>query len=213
MRKPKLLDLFCGAGGCSMGYHLAGYKVIGVDINPQKRYPFEFIQADALEYVVKYGKDYDVIHASPPCQAYSITKSLTSKDYPDLVEPTRNVLLSIGKPYIIENVPGAPLINSLKLCGTMFKLRVIRHRLFEIWPHPIYFPPNQCQHIGKASGNANYIGKERDLDHYEYLTITGHDFKVADAKIAMGIDWMIGKELSQAIPPAYTKWVGEQLIE
>jgi DNA (cytosine-5)-methyltransferase 1 len=212
MSKPLLLDTFCKAGGTSMGYYKAGFEVIGVDIEPQKRYPFEFHQGDALEFIRKYGSDFDVIAGSPPCQDYTPLKALTGKTYPRLIKATREAIKEIGKPYIIENVAGAKfqLDNPIMLCGTMFELRVIRHRYFECNP-AIWWPPNQCQHVGKASGNKNYKGKSRSLDDYEYLTITGHDFRVKDARIAMDIDWMIGDELREAIPPAYTEWLGNEM--
>ncbi len=208
---PKLLDLFCGAGGCSMGYHRAGFEVIGVDINPQKRYPFEFVQGDALEYADQYGHLFDVIHASPPCQAYSAAKVFNTRVHPDLVSPTRDILNNVNKPYIIENVPGAPLFNPIKLCGTMFSgLRVIRHRLFESNPI-IWWPPAQCKHIGKASTCSG--AKKATLENYQYLTVVGHSFKADDARIAMDINWMTRDEIAQAIPPAYTEWLGKQILE
>lgn len=201
-----------------MGYHLAGFEVVGVDIEPQPHYPFEFIQADALGFIARHGKEFDVIHASPPCQAYSVTAPLSNGNHPDLVESTRQVLLSTGKPYIIENVPGAPLINPVMLCGTMFGLRVIRHRLFETSP-VIWFPPAQCQHIGRVApvfgGNlkrCGVLGRSR-LDDFEYISVAGKSFIKSDAQLAMGIDWMTSAEMAQAIPPAYTKWLGERLLE
>lgn len=129
--KPRLLDLFCGAGGAAMGYHRAGFEVVGVDLKPQKHYPFEFHQADALEFLAEHGREFDVIHASPPCQAHTSLKNLHDKDYPELIEPTRRLLEKTGLPYIIENVVGAPLRNPILLCGSSFGLRVRRHRLFE----------------------------------------------------------------------------------
>lgn len=214
--KPVILDLFCGAGGAAMGYYRASFDVIGVDIKPQPRYPFEFHQADALEYVRKHGAEFDAIHASPPCQAYSKLKSLHKKQYADLVSVIRDSLEKIGKPYAIENVVGAPLKNPLMLCGTMFGLRVIRHRLFEVNP-PIYFPPRSCCHNGRASGNKSFkretgIHRTPRLKDFEFLTITGHDFIVSEARIALGINWMSQKELSQAIPPAYTEFIGGHLL-
>ena len=195
-----------------MGYHRAGFDVIGVDIKPQPRYPFEFHCADALEFVAKYGCDFDLIHASPPCQLYSVTASLSNGNHPDLIAPVRKALQSTGKPYVIENVPGAPLINPLLLCGSMFpELRVIRHRLFETSPI-IWWPPQQhtCRMLYTNSGHGQHSAFSNGATA---ICVVGCDFKVADARIAMDIDWMTGKELTQAIPPAYTKYIGEYLIE
>lgn len=133
MRKPRLLDLFCKAGGAGYGYWQAGFDVVGVDIEPQKRYPFTFIQADALEYLARHGGEYDAIHASPPCQAFSKMKNPDKahrKAHPDLVDPVRELLMRTGRPYIIENVPGAPLLSPVTLCGSQFGLKVYRHRVF-----------------------------------------------------------------------------------
>jgi DNA (cytosine-5)-methyltransferase 1 len=139
----KLLDLYCGAGGAAMGYHRAGFEVVGVDINPQKHYPFEFHQGDAIEYLREQGKEFDVIHASPPCQRYSKSvKKINRKNHPDLIFNTRTQLITSCRPYIIENVPGSPLINPIVLCGTMFGLDVKRHRLFE--SNAILTNPPQC---------------------------------------------------------------------
>ena len=218
-RMKKALDLFCKAGGTGMGLHRAGFEVTGVDIEPQKRYPFEFVLGDALEYVAQHGHKYDLIVAGPPCQLYSVTAALSKGGYPDLVGPTRSALQATGKPYIIENVPGSPLENPLMLCGTMFpELRVIRHRLFECWP-AIWFPPGPCYHWGIASacGRGKSAGNEKgyvpgNLDNFDFITVTGNDYIVSAGRIAMGIDWMIGTELSQAIPPAYTEWLGREML-
>jgi len=198
-----------------MGYHRAGFDVVGVDIKPQPRYPFEFIQGDALEYLQKAGKDFDVIHASPPCQSYSICASLTTKSHPQMVEVVRDSLIQAGKPYIIENVPGSPLKNPLMLCGSMFGLGVIRHRLFESCP-ALYWPPSPCAHIGRATGsNRSKFGDGVPSlkEGYSYVTVAGKNYIVAEGREAMGIDWMIGRELSQAIPPAYTEWLGTKIKE
>lgn len=209
----KLLDLFCGAGGAGMGYHRAGFDVTGVDIKPQPRYPFAFIQAGALEYVREHGHEYEVIHASPPCQVYSATAPLSNGNHPDLVADTRAALLATGRPYIIENVPGAPLENPLMLCGTMFGLRVIRHRLFEIHPEPIWFPPSPCRHEGKATGGVTTRGVTKFFaTGHAYITVAGNSYLMADGRAAMGIDWMTRTGLSQAIPPAYTEWIGKQIM-
>lgn len=206
----KALDLFCKAGGTSMGLHRAGFDVTGVDIEPQKRYPFEFVLADALEYVAQHGHKYDLIVAGPPCQLYSVTASLSKGGYPDLVGQTRKALQATSKPYIIENVPGAPLINPIMLCGTMFpELRVRRHRLFECWP-AIWFPPGMCYHWGKVApcfGKGSY-----DKSGYDFVTVAGRGTPPKVAGPAMGIDWMIGTELTQAIPPAYTEWLGREML-
>jgi DNA (cytosine-5)-methyltransferase 1 len=131
----KLLDTYCGAGGCAVGYHRAGFEVVGVDINPQPRFPFEFHQGDAIEYIREHGHEFDVIHASPPCQRFSEATPMERRDkHPDLIAPTREAMQATGKPYVIENVENAraELANPVKLCGTMFGLPIWRHRYFEI---------------------------------------------------------------------------------
>ena len=212
----RLLDLFSGAGGGGVGYFDAGFRVVGVDHRPQPHYPFEFIRADALEYLAEHGNEYDVIHASPPCQAYSVTWGLYKRDYPMLIELVRDALIQTGKPYVIENVPGSPLINPVMLCGTMFGLKVIRHRLFECSPL-IYFSPATCQHEGYATGNrARRVGITRTprlSDGFNYVTVAGNNYLSDEGAKAMKIDWMTRAELSQAIPPAYTEWLGGQIIE
>lgn len=211
----RLLDIFCGAGGCSVGYHRAGFDVVGVDINPQPHYPFEFHKADALEFLAEHGGEYDVIHASPPCQAYTCAKSIHGRSYPDLLPIVRDALKKTGVVYVIENVPGSPMENYVTLCGTMFGLRVIRHRQFETSLGYI-FPPGACNHVGRASGNSARINGKRvtpNLKNFAYITVFGHDFILGDARGAMDIDWMGQKEISQAIPPAYTEWIGKQILK
>jgi DNA (cytosine-5)-methyltransferase 1 len=210
MGKPRLLDLFCGAGGASMGYHRAGFDVTGVDISPQKRYPFTFIQGNALEYLAAHGHEYDAIAASPPCQAYTPLRARHAhKDYPDLVAITRAALLAAGKPYVIENVPGAPLHDYITLCGTMFGLRVYRHRRFES-ATPLS-PPHHPAHTVKAGGHKSQRQRKAHYLAGGFVTVTGNVGSYCGP--AMGIDWMTGEELSQAIPPAYTEYIGRQLIE
>lgn len=214
-----------------MGYHRAGFEVVGVDIAPQPNYPFEFHQADALEYATEHGHEFDAIHASPPCQKYSsMTKGRwQDRQHPDLVAPTRELLEALGKPYVIENVVGAPLVNPVQLCGTMFGLQTSegsqlrRHRLFECsWDALILVPP--CSHndgspIGVYGGgqhplrrrhatigvwgNAGGHSTRDNLDHYG----------IEARREAMGIDWTTGSELSEAIPPAYTEFMGRQLMQ
>lgn len=213
----RALDLFCKAGGTGMGFYQAGFEVVGVDIEHQPRYPFEFHQADWLDYLMAHYHEFDLIVAGPPCQKYGKTKSLTTKVYPDLVGPVRDALQWTGKPYIIENVLGAPLINPLMLCGTMFGLRVQRHRLFESSP-VVWWPPTACHHIGKTApmwwGDLVKAGHKggSQLINFQYITVTGHNFLNSDASEAMGIDWMLNHELSQAIPPAFTRWLGSQFL-
>jgi DNA (cytosine-5)-methyltransferase 1 len=203
--KPKLLDLFCGAGGAGMGYARAGFDVTGVDNRPMPSNPHEFIQADAIEYLAEHGHEFDAIHASPPCQAFSITRNIWKYDgkHPELIEPVRDLLIQSGKPYIIENVPGAPLRNPVVLCGLMFGLRVYRHRLFE--SNVLLFQPNHVKHVERASYG-------RTPKNGEFYTISGHFGGVEGARLAMGIDWMTRTDLAQAIPPAYTEYLGAQLM-
>lgn len=207
-KRPKLLDLFCGAGGAGVGYHRAGFEVTGIDNKPQKNYPFGFMQADALEYLCDHWQEYDFIHASPPCQRYSATTPEKARDnHPDLLSKVREVLDEIGRPYIIENVPGAPMTDYIVLCGTMFGLDVIRHRWFEIRPNPILLMPphNHYKPVVRQ-------GYEADLSK-EFMCVTGHFSGKETGMVAMGVDWMgTSYELAQSIPPAYTEFIGKQLI-
>ncbi|HUW17347.1 MAG TPA: hypothetical protein VMW94_09740 [Actinomycetes bacterium] len=217
--KPLLLDLFCGAGGASMGYHRAGFEVVGVDVEPQPHYPFEFIQADWAEPLTvlpglweRQGRPY-AIHASPPCQRYSsMTKRWArSADHPDLVDPTREALELIGAPYVIENVEGAPLLDPLRLCGSMFGLGsqgygLRRHRIFEAGGgFTLDWAPAMCNHVGPALPVYGHAGGKSKRDG---LTFPGTDAW----REGMGIDWMTGKELAESIPPAYTEWIGRMLL-
>jgi DNA (cytosine-5)-methyltransferase 1 len=207
----RLLDLFCCAGGAGMGYHRAGFEVVGVDIKPQPRYPFEFHQADALEYLREHGHEFDVIHASPPCQAYSISRNNGAhKGAPKMIEPVREALRATGKPYVIENVEGAPLISPIQICGASFGLGVAgfdlnRHRLFET-SFPILAMP--CQH--RRGRTVGVYGNGTNSYHRRKF---GRNVSVAEQRIAMDIDWMVRKELTQAIPPAYTEFIGKQLLQ
>lgn len=189
-----------------MGYARAGFEVVGVDINPQPRYPFEFHQADAMEFDLS---GFDAIHASPPCQAYTVLGGREDlSHYPDSVDAVRDRLETNGAPWIIENVPGAPLRKPIMLCGAMFGLRSYRHRLFES-SVPLIAPPHQ-----KHKVRVNRRGENR-RQHWEnggFITITG-DVGTYCGPEAMGIDWMSGNELSQAIPPAYTECIGRQLFQ
>ena len=210
--KPRLLDLFCGAGGAAMGYSRAGFDVIGVDVVDQPHYPFEFIKADALTFPLDWVPD--AVHASPPCQAYSAGKNiwkgrLPDGRHPDLVAPIRARLAAAGVPYVIENVVGAPLLNATMLCGDMFGLGVKRHRLFEtsffIWNPPVCRKRHPDFFVSVFGGGAKAKKSGRGLAKTNVVH--------AAASTAMGIDWMTRDELSQAIPPAYTEHIGGFLLD
>ena len=276
MKKPRLLDTFCKAGGASMGYYLAGFEVVGADIEVtspdfivadlfsgaggaafgylkafikrfphvliigvdekfQPRYPsfhnkwyskhFLFVQADALEYIAEYGHEFDIIHASPPCQRFSEATPLSHRDnHLDLIGPTREVLQKVGRPYVIENVEGAraELINPIKLCGSMLGLPIWRHRYFEIYPNQLFLTP-PCNHCRKPI-RATINNRER-LVQVPVLCTGGGDGKrssrkthrprgkVEEIRWAMEIGWMVQKELTEAIPPAYAHWIGKRIIK
>ena len=206
-----------------MGYHRAGFEVVGVDRADQPHYPFEFLRDDALEVLrmvadgwTLHGRGFDAIHASPPCQLYSVANNIHGRtDHPDLIAPTRDLLIAAGLPYVIENVPGAPLRDHFTLCGLSFGLGVKRHRLFEsnvfmmvppcgdhrgdwllVFGHTVL---TRGKVVGKAKGGGNSIRRQH----------VGTD----RGRAAMGIDWMNRDELSQAIPPAYTEFIGARLLE
>lgn len=198
-----------------MGYHFAGHEVVGVDIKPQPRYPFKFMQWDALDYLERNGRfSSDFIHASPPCQAYSdLARRNTGGDWPRLIEPVRAALQETGLPYIIENVEGAPLHDPVVLCGTMFAgLRVIRHRLFEtnvkLAPPPVHGRhPLVFTHDKRK---AHYGVLDQDVS---FIQVTGGgNATLANKRDAMGMPWAATHhEVNEAIPPAYTQWIGAQL--
>lgn len=230
----RILDLFCGAGGCTRGYQLAGFHVTGIDTTPQPNYcGDEFIQADALDVLRDgcwehtpewlYASDFDAIHASPPCQAYSTLRHAAEHkrdSYPDLIPETRRLLEATGLPYVIENVVGAPLLDPLTLCGSMFGLgsgerQLRRHRLFET---SFFLMQPECNHVGEAIGvyGGGPVGRytfnngaKRDY----YGRRGGYQGTVAEKREAMQIDWMSAKEINQAIPPAYTEFIGHQLAQ
>ncbi len=206
--KPRLLDLFCGAGGCTKGYQRAGFEVWGVDNRPQPNYCGDhFMQADALETPLWFICGFDAVHASPPCQEYSsagkANKVTLGTRYVDLYEPTRELLERAGVPWVIENVTAAPSRSGMMLCGSMFGLPIQRHRTFE--SSHLMLCPSHCDHAPDA------------------ITITGHSpqrwlggarktVPRAEYEAAMGIDWMTTAELVQAIPPAYTELIGGELL-
>ncbi|MEI6800431.1 MAG: DNA cytosine methyltransferase [Pseudomonadota bacterium] len=205
---PRLLDLFCGAGGASMGYSRAGFDVTGMDIKHGKRYPFTYVRKDVMELRPEDLEDFDVIHASPPCQTFSATRHLRnaqgkSTTKKDLLAQVRSLLIASGKPYVIENVKGAPLIDAVQLCGSAFGLKVRRHRLFE---SNVAIRGTDCHHRQQGKPVGIY-GSMRDE-----IPGGGHTAKtMTEANAAMGIHWMIWGELVEAIPPAYTHHIGLQL--
>jgi DNA (cytosine-5)-methyltransferase 1 len=241
----RLLDLFCGAGGAAMGYHRAGFEVVGVDHRPMPRFPFEFHQADALTFPLD---GFNVIHASPPCQGYSVSRHIhgSGGNWPDLIGAVRNRLLAPwvrcsccdewwcniheahaadcpcphveewdtdpytppAPAYVIENVMGAPLHNAVMLCGTMFGLKVFRHRFFEC--SHLLMTPDHAPHKGTTLATNAY---SRFRDGATHICVAGNNYDFEDGKVAMGIDWMRTRsELSESIPPAMTEWIGKQLI-
>ncbi len=226
---PRLLDLFCGAGGAAMGYHRAGFDVIGVDKASQPRYPFKATRADwmiALQRLTEgffethFGwfrlSDFDAIHASPPCQAFTAYKRTGNVgEYPDLIAPVRDALNATGLPWVMENVADAPLESPMMLCGSMFDLDVQRHRFFESnialdphgWPcrHKIWAPDRfpggrSVERTGKNTGLVRSC-----------VEIGSWDTPLPVQQAAMGMDWSNVEELSEAIPPAYTEHIGTQL--
>lgn len=199
MSRPKLLDLFAGQGGCGMGYSRAGFDVTGVDIELQPRYPFEFHKGDALEYLAEHGQEYDAIHASPTCQRKARVTAWRGnrEDHPNTLTPTLEVLRGLGIPYVVENVPeaGDELRADFLLCGTQFGLPIRRHRIFErdFWDGYELLPPCNCY-------------RRPDLKVFEHKD----ERAFADA---MGCEWMSSMGGRQAIPPAYTEFIGRQLMD
>lgn len=210
-KRPKALDLFCCAGGVAMGLHRAGFDVVGVDIEPQPRYPFPFIQADALSFS---PSGFDLIWASPPCQRFSdlAHRNGNGDDWPDLIEPTRALLKRAGCLYVIENVERAPLVNPVMLCGTMFPgLRVLRHRIFEAnfhIPQPAHGKHPKVHTFDKRKA---HFGKTNEMRDFVQVT-GGGNCTLAAARDAMGIGWMGKEEINEAIPPAYSEHIGRAAL-
>lgn len=209
--KPRLLDLFCGAGGAARGYQDAGFHVTGVDNRPQPRYAGDvFILADALTFPLD---GFDAIHASPPCQHYSVLahRNGNADAHPDLIPSTRRRLTALSVPTVIENVEGAPLMMPLMLCGAMFPgLRVIRHRLFESNVRLIAGPHRAHPLCYTRDRRKRHYGTLDEMTAFVHVN-GGGNASVAAKRDAMGIDWMTGAELNEAVPPAYTRWIGRQL--
>ncbi len=214
MKKFRILDLFCCAGGAGMGYSQAGFEVVGVDIKPQPNYPFTFFQHDALTLEPEFIATFDALHASPPCQSYSdlAKRNRNADEWPRLIEPVREMFIRSGLPYVIENVDGAPLHNPVILCGTMFPgLRVLRHRLFEA-NFPIIRPEHKKHpKVHTFDKRKSHFGKTNEWKDFVQVT-GGGNCTIAAARHAMDIDWMTKNEINEAIPPAYTRYIGDQLI-
>lgn len=209
--KPRALDLFCCAGGASMGLHRAGYDVTGLDILPQPRYPFRFVQGDALRPPFDLSS-FDFIWASPPCQDYSALKGLSGSKRGRLIPEVREMLTASGRPFAIENVVGSELVNPIRLCGSMFGLGVWRHRLFEL-SNPIILVP-QCQHP-LAPEPIDVTGTGGPFHGVRKSTRGGISRKprnLAHAREVMGINWMTRPELSQAIPPAFAEFIARAAL-
>lgn len=204
MSRPKLLDLFCCQGGASAGYVAAGFDVVGVDLHPQPRYPFRFVQANALDYLAENSGHFDSIHASPPCQAFTLCQRLQGNEHPDLIGPVRELIEATHKPYVIENVEGAPLISPILLCGEMFGLRTYRHRLFES-DVPLVAPPHP-EHVRPTTKMG------RPVRDGENMHVVGNFTGVELGREVMGMPWANRDGLREAIPPAYAEFIGRQLL-
>lgn len=195
-----------------MGYHRAGFDVVGVDIEPQPDYPFEFVQADALEFLAEHGHEFDAVHASPPCRDHTtLTSRVGIVGNGHLLAATRTGLGVNGAPWVIENVQGAPMRRDLMLCGEMFGLGVIRHRWFELggWTTA---QPVHVAHRGRVSGMRH--GEWFQGPYFQVYGDGGGKGSIADWQRAMGIGWMTRREdLANAVPPAYTEWIGRYLLE
>jgi DNA (cytosine-5)-methyltransferase 1 len=223
MSRPRLLDLYSCAGGAAMGYHRAGFEVVGVDIEPQPRYPFEHHKADALEFLAAHGHEFDAIHASPPCRDHSALANVRGQvGSGHLLADTRAALIALGRPYVIENVANANMPGSIVLCGTEFGLHAVdqdgqtrwlkRHRQFE---SNIFIPgAGGCNCHGRRIGGVygGGGGAPRTQVGKGGRRRGGYQLGANQARAILGVPWMNRDEAAQAIPPAYTQHIGEQLM-
>ena len=223
MPRPRLLDLFCGAGGAAVGYHRAGFDVVGVDIEPQPHYPFEFIQGDAIEALRRPAwalqTEYDAIHASPPCQTFTVYRNCrpgAEPRWPDLIAATRDLLKETGLPWVMENVPGAPMVDDptlfgdfgISLCGTSFGIPVRRHRIFES-SFPI--PKHSCRH--SKFTERRFPGSSNRPNGRTVCNVGEYRVPLKVQKECMEVDWPVTlHELSEMVPPAMTEFIGTQLL-
>ncbi|CAL9450890.1 SAM-dependent methyltransferase [Streptomyces sp. enrichment culture] len=207
-RRPRLLDLFCCQGGAAKGYADAGFDVTGVDITPQPRYPYRFVQADAIAYALEHGAGFDFIHASPPCQHDSECQRIHGNTHPDLIAPTRTALEATGRPWVIENVRGAvpKLREPVMLCGPMFGLATYRHRFFETSSGFTLAQPAHAAHLVPQAK----MGRPIPPDHYGQFV--GNFSGVALARKVMGVTWMNRDGIRECIPPAYAHWIGRHAL-
>lgn len=203
------VDAFCCQGGAAMGLHRAGFRVLGVDKDPQPRYPFAFVQADAVEFLAQYGGRFAAAHASPPCQFYSLAQRIRDNDHPDLIAPTRAALEAAGVPYAIENVERAlpQLKDPVVLCGTMFGLRTYRHRPVEFGGGAHADQPGHPEHGPENTKMGRPI---RDGTYYHAV---GNFSGVEEVRRDMGVPWMSRDGIRECIPPAYGEWIGRRLLE
>ncbi|MFF4558592.1 SAM-dependent methyltransferase [Streptomyces sp. NPDC001422] len=208
MTAPRVLDLFCCQGGAGKGYADAGFDVTGVDFTPQPRYPYRFVQADALDYLREHGAGFDFIHASPPCQFDSDCQRLRGNAHPDLIGPTRAALEATGRPFVIENVRGAlpKLRTPVLLCGAMFAMATYRHRYFETGGGFHLVQPRHPRHTAPQAK----MGRPVPPGHYGQFI--GNFSGVALARQVMGVPWMNRDGIRECIPPAYTQRIGTALL-
>lgn len=204
MNRPRLLDLFCCQGGASAGYVAAGFDVVGVDIDAQPRYPYTFSRGDALAYLEAFGAQFDAIHASPPCQGYSNAQRIQGREHPLLIDGVRELLDALGKPYVIENVPGAPLKAPVVLCGAMFGLRTYRHRLFE--SNVTLSVPEHPEHAVRQ------VKMGRPLQVGDFYQAVGNFSNVPYVRDDLGVPWMNRDGIRESIPPVYAQHIGAQLL-
>lgn len=205
--RPRLLDTYCCQGGASYGYWLAGFDVVGVDMDAQPRYPFEFHQGDAVQYIREHGHEFDVIVGSPPCQRYSKAQRIQNREHPDLIGPTRLAMVEAGKPYVIENVEdaGPELIDPITLCGRSFGLQTYRHRLFES-NKPLQAPEHPAHTIPITK-----MG--RPWKPGTYYHAVGNFSGVPAIRADMHVPWMNRDGVRECIPPKYAEFIGLQLLD
>lgn len=214
--KPVILDAFCCQGGAAMGYYRAGFDVIGVDKNPQPNYPFEFHQADAVQFIIEHGHAFDAVHTSPPCQFHSVmTNAVAKQKHVDLIPPTREALSRLTMPTVIENVEGArrALNDPTRLCGSSFDLGVRRHRYFET---NFDLPQPACDHKGQGQVIGVYGNSERgDYSRRPDGTNRGRKANSPEQASAAlgGVEWMDWEGMTQCLPPSYTEYIGRHILK